>query len=97
MLWFTTSAPARGLKMCCSRGRSSAIIGTLRRNRIQQTSLAPGVEIRPSRIDGLGCFATTAFKRGRKVAEYAGERIPRYEVARRPKNKRRIYICGIDS
>jgi SET domain-containing protein len=69
----------------------------LNRNRIQQTSLAPGVEIRPSRIDGLGCFATTAFKKGRKVAEYDGERIPRYEVARRLKNKRRIYICGIDS
>ena len=67
------------------------------RNRIQQTSLAPGVEIRPSKIDGLGCFATTAFKKGRKVAEYDGERIPRYEVARRLKNKRRIYICGIDS
>jgi len=69
----------------------------LSRSIVKQTNLAPGVEIRPSRIDGRGCFATIAFKKGRKIAEYAGERIPRYEVARRLKNKRRIYICGIDS
>ena len=63
----------------------------------QETRLAPGIEIRPSRIEGKGCFAAVAFKRGRKVAEYAGERISRHEVARRVKNKRRLYICGIDS
>ncbi|MGH9935459.1 MAG: SET domain-containing protein [Blastocatellia bacterium] len=64
----------------------------------QKTSpRAPGVEIGPSRIDGKGCFAAIAFKKGRKIAEYAGERISRHEVARRVKNRRRIYISAIDS
>jgi len=63
----------------------------------QKTRLAPGIEIRRSKIEGKGCFAAVAFKRGRKVAEYAGERISRHEVARRVKNKRRLYICGVDS
>ena len=75
----------------------TAIIGILSNNKIQHIRLAPGTEVRPSRIDGRGCFATVAFKKGRKIAEYAGERIPRQEVARRLKNKRRIYICGVDS
>jgi SET domain-containing protein len=38
-----------------------------------------------------------AFKKWRKIAEYGGERISRHEVARRLKNQRRLYICGIDS
>ena len=95
--WSTTSASARGLKTRCSCGKSPAIIGILSNNKIQHIRLAPGTEVRPSRIDGRGCFATVAFKKGRKIAEYAGERIPRQEVARRLKNKRRIYICGVDS
>jgi uncharacterized protein len=69
----------------------------LSNNKTQQIRLAPGIEVRPSRIDGRGCFATVAFKKGRKIAEYDGERITRYEVTRRVKNKRRIYICGVDS
>jgi SET domain-containing protein len=59
--------------------------------------LAPGIEVKPSRIDGKGCFAAVAFKRRRKIAEYVGEKISRHEVARRVKNKRRLYISGIDS
>ncbi|MGE0132745.1 MAG: SET domain-containing protein [Blastocatellales bacterium] len=58
---------------------------------------APGIEVRPSRIDGKGCFAAVRFEKGRKIAEYVGEKISRHEVARRLKNKRRIYISGIDS
>ncbi|MBO0858853.1 MAG: SET domain-containing protein-lysine N-methyltransferase [Chloracidobacterium sp.] len=68
----------------------------MRKSRTQQINLAPGIEIRPSKIDGRGCFATIAFKKGRKIAEYEGERISRHEVARRLKNKRRLYICGVD-
>src|SRR5215470_10499907 len=83
--------------MCCSHGRSQDIFDILSRSRIQLTALAPGLEIKRSRIEGSGCFATVAFKRGRKVAEYVGERISRHEVARRVKNKRRLYICGVDS
>ncbi|HEY8462296.1 MAG TPA: hypothetical protein VIM99_18050, partial [Blastocatellia bacterium] len=67
------------------------------KRRIQPKNLAPGIEIKPSKIDGRGCFATVPFKKGRKIAEYEGERISRHEVARRLKNKRRLYICGIDS
>ena len=38
--------------------------------------LARGLSIRKSPINGKGCFATISFRRGRKIAEYAGERIP---------------------
>lgn len=64
---------------------------------MQKTRLAPGIEVRLSKIDGKGCFAIIPFKKGRKIAEYAGEKISRHEVTRRLKNKRRIYISGIDS
>ncbi len=62
-----------------------------------KVELAPGIEIRPSKIDGHGCFAAVSFKKGRKIAEYAGEKISRREIARRVKNKRRIYVSSIDS
>ena len=56
-----------------------------------------GLEMKPSPIDGKGCFATVAFKKGRKLGEFVGERISRVETARRLRGKRRIRICGIDS
>lgn len=62
-----------------------------------KVELAPGIEIRPSKIDGHGCFATTGFKKGHKIAEYAGEKISRREIARRVKNRRRIYVSSINS
>jgi uncharacterized protein len=57
---------------------------------------APGITVKPSAIDGLGCFATKFFPKGRKIAEYEGERISRAETARRLKGKRRIHICAVD-
>ncbi len=62
-----------------------------------QTPLAPGIEVKPSTIDGKGTFATILFKKGRKIAEFVGERISRVETAKRLRGKRRIRICGIDS
>jgi SET domain-containing protein len=58
---------------------------------------APGIEVRASKIDGRGCFATVAFKKGRKIAELVGERVSRVEAARRMRGKRRLHICGINS
>jgi SET domain-containing protein len=58
---------------------------------------AKGVAVKPSRIDGKGCFAVDRFPKGRKIAEYAGEKISRREIARRLKGKRRIHICGLNS
>ncbi|MGE0101398.1 MAG: SET domain-containing protein [Blastocatellales bacterium] len=58
---------------------------------------ADGITVKKSRIDGRGCFATTRFLKGRKIAEYVGERISRREIARRLRNRRRIHICAIDS
>jgi SET domain-containing protein len=63
----------------------------------KQSELAEGIEVRPSKIDGRGCYATVPFKRRRKVAELAGERISRVEAARRMRGKRRLHICAIDS
>ena len=53
--------------------------------------------MRPSKIDGRGCFATVRFLRGRKIAELTGERVSRVVAARRMRGKRRIHIAGIDS
>lgn len=67
---------------------------------MMKTILTPGIAIKPSKIDGKGCFATVRFPRGRKIAEYVGERISRRETARRIKGQgdsRRLYISGIDS
>ena len=62
-----------------------------------KSELAEGIEVRPSRIDGRGCYAVVPFKRRRKVAELAGERISRVEAARRMRGKRRLHICAIDA
>jgi SET domain-containing protein len=57
--------------------------------------LAPGLTIKESSIDGRGCFASTPFKRGRKIAEYTGEKISNLESERRAK-RRILRICAID-
>ncbi|HYX42313.1 MAG TPA: hypothetical protein VE821_11475, partial [Pyrinomonadaceae bacterium] len=61
--------------------------------------LAPGLAVRPSPIDGKGCFAAAFFPRGRKIAEYTGERIARREVARRVRTRRQriMRICALDA
>jgi SET domain-containing protein len=59
--------------------------------------LAPGLDVRDSAIDGRGCFATAFFPKGRKIAEYEGERISRREAERRMKGRRKHRVCYIDS
>jgi SET domain-containing protein len=59
--------------------------------------LAYGIEVRPSSIDGKGCFATVPFRARHKVAELTGERISRVEASRRMRGKRRLHICAIDA
>ena len=58
--------------------------------------LAHGLGIHKSRINGRGCFATIPFKRGRKIAEYTGERISDLEAQKRARNRRVLRICDID-
>jgi SET domain-containing protein len=60
-------------------------------------TLAPGLTVRESTIEGQGCFATRDFMKRRRIAEYTGEKVSRHEIARRVRGKRRIYISGIDS
>src|SRR5678816_18732 len=43
------------------------------------------------------CIRDRDFGKGRKIAEYTGEKISRYEIARRLRGRRRIYICGINT
>ncbi|HMF55389.1 MAG TPA: SET domain-containing protein-lysine N-methyltransferase [Pyrinomonadaceae bacterium] len=57
--------------------------------------LAHGLTIKASPIDGKGCFATRLFPRGRKIAEYEGERIASRE-ARRRAGRRKLRICEVD-
>lgn len=59
-------------------------------------TLATGLEVRESPIDGKGCFAKQSFPKGRKIAEYAGERITTREAERRALTRRRLRICAID-
>lgn len=58
--------------------------------------LAPGLSIGQSSINRKGCFATTHFKRGKKIAEYTGERITDLEAQRRARTRRHLRICDID-
>ncbi len=57
--------------------------------------LAEGLSIGPSSINGKGCFATIRFERGRKIAEYTGERISDREARRRAR-RAKLRICDID-
>ena len=58
--------------------------------------LARGLAIKPSPIHGKGCFATIAFKKRHKIAEYAGEKISNAE-ARRRSHRKMLRICEINS
>ena len=58
-------------------------------------TLAPGLTIKKSPIEGRGCFLVSHFKRGRKIAEYTGEKISNAEANRRA-NRRRLRICAIN-
>lgn len=58
--------------------------------------LAPGLIVKASPIDGQGCYASQPFRKGHKIAEYAGERISRREIKRRLQGATRIHICAID-
>jgi len=57
--------------------------------------LAPGLAIKKSAIEGKGCFATTAFSRRKKIAEYTGERIKNAEANRRA-SRRKLRFCAIN-
>jgi SET domain-containing protein len=58
--------------------------------------LAPGLEIRKSPIEGMGCFANKGFQRRRKIAEYTGEKISNAEAKRRA-YRRKLRICAINN
>jgi SET domain-containing protein len=58
--------------------------------------LAHGLDVKKSSINGRGCFATLYFPRGKKIAEYTGEKIPNAEAKRRA-HRRMLRICAIDS
>jgi SET domain-containing protein len=58
--------------------------------------LAHGLVLRKSAINGRGCFATVTFAKGRKIAEYAGERITTREAERRARRRNVLRICAID-
>lgn len=70
-----------------------ATTGTKQTRKIEA---AEGIEARKSKIDGTGCFATVAFRKGRKIAELTGERVSRVEAARRMRGKERLHICATD-
>ncbi|HSE22299.1 MAG TPA: SET domain-containing protein-lysine N-methyltransferase [Pyrinomonadaceae bacterium] len=46
---------------------------------------SPSLSVTKSPIHGLGCFATSRFLKGNRIAEYAGEKISRKEAMRRMK------------
>jgi len=58
--------------------------------------LAYGLAVGKSAVEGKGCFATVRFPKGRKIAEYAGEKISRQEAARRIRGRKRLRISALD-
>ena len=68
----------------------------LRYNQLMKLTLAPGLTIKRSPIEGKGCFSVTHFRRGLKIAEYTGEKITNAEANRRA-GRRRLRICAINS
>ncbi len=58
--------------------------------------LAPGLTVKKSAINGKGCFATADFRRGHKIAEYAGELITDAEAQRRARHRRILRICAVN-
>jgi hypothetical protein len=62
---------------------------------IVKLNLAPGLTVKKSTIHGKGCFATRSFARGKKIAEYAGERITDAEADRRS-HRRVLRTCDLD-
>jgi SET domain-containing protein len=58
--------------------------------------LAPGLSVKKSAIQGLGCFSVTQFRGRRKIAEYTGERITNAEANRRA-TRRKLRICAINN
>jgi len=58
--------------------------------------LAPGIAVKKSPIDGLGCFADVCFPAGSVIAEYRGERISNLEAARRMQQTDKPQISQLD-
>ena len=56
----------------------------------------PGLTVRPSPLHGLGCFATQHFRKGRKIAEYAGLRVRFDDLTEDEASWDLNYIVGID-
>ena len=61
-----------------------------------KVKLADGLGIARSNIEGKGCFATIGFRKNRKIAEYAGEKISNAEANRRA-TRRRLRICALNN
>jgi uncharacterized protein len=57
--------------------------------------LAHGLSVSKSPINGKGCFATVFFPKGKKIADYAGERISNAEAKRRA-GRRVLRICAVN-
>ncbi|HEX8096949.1 MAG TPA: SET domain-containing protein-lysine N-methyltransferase [Pyrinomonadaceae bacterium] len=58
--------------------------------------LAEGLAVKESAINGKGCFAAKAFRRGHKIAEYAGQKISNAEANRRAR-RRVLRICAVNN
>src|SRR4051812_16702356 len=56
----------------------------------------PAVEVRPSRIDGRGVFASAALEARRKLGELTGTLITHQEARRRALSVKRIAIVEFD-
>ena len=57
---------------------------------------ASGLAVRPSAINGRGCFATRTFPARKKIAEYTGELISTAEAERRASGRRVLRVCAIN-
>src|SRR5712691_739990 len=59
-------------------------------------SLAPGLRVAKSSIEGEGCFAAIYFCENQRIAEYVGERISFAEAECRRRAAGKKCICDVD-
>lgn len=80
--------------------RSSSMISLNRGNKKQTPRPSPWpspMEVKPSRIEGLGLFTKVALRARQKIGEYEGKLISRREGRRRAKTQHKIAVVEVNN
>jgi uncharacterized protein len=64
--------------------------------KIKTRKPAPGIEVRESRVHGRGVYATKPIRKGARIIEYTGQRVP-WEDAPNDENNPHTFLFGLES